>query len=155
MDKEALRRAIIERLEADLAVLVSAANSAKDEATDAESKSEGKYDMRGQTAAYLAAGQAKLATELGEAVSAYRLMVLPAGGGAVAMGSVVVLEAQGRRTSYFIGPARGGLELDAGGESVTVITASSPLGRQLLGRRAGESVALAGVNRRQVVAEVG
>ena len=69
MDKAALRQAMVERLEAELAVLVAAANTSKDEATDQESRQEGKYDMRGQSAAYLAAGQAKLATELAEAGS--------------------------------------------------------------------------------------
>src|SRR5580658_7558469 len=106
MDKAALRQAIVEQLEADLAVLVSAANASKSEATDAESKAEGKYDMRGQSAAYLAAGQAKLAAELAEAIAAYQLLDLsdlPAGA-AVEMGAVVVLEAEKRRTHYFIGP---------------------------------------------------
>jgi len=146
MDKSALRQAIVAQLESDLAVLVSAANTSKDEATDAESKAEGQYDMRGQSAAYLAAGQAKLAAELTEAIAAFRLMALsdvPAGA-AVEIGAVVVLEAKKRRSHYFIGPARGGLEVSVGGVPVTVITASSPLGRQLLGRRSGETIPLGG-----------
>ena len=144
MDKAALRQAILERLEAGLAVLVAAAHASKDQATDAESKPDGKYDMAGQSAAYLAAGQSKLATELAEAVSAYRLLPLgPARPGSPAeMGSVVTVESGKARNAYFIGPARGGMEIELGGESVTVITAVSPLGRQILGRRVGEAVTL-------------
>ena len=94
MDKAALLQVIVGQLEAELAVLVAAAHASKDQATDAESKPDGKYDMAGQSAAYLAAGQAKLATELAEAISAYRLLPLaPAKpGAAVGMGDVVTLE---------------------------------------------------------------
>ena len=72
MDKAALRRAILAQLEAELATLTTAAHDAHAEATDEENRAEDKYDMRSQSAAYLAAGQAKLATELGEAIGAYR-----------------------------------------------------------------------------------
>ena len=157
MDKAELRRAVVAQLEAELAVLVAAANTSKDEATDAESKQEGRYDMRGQSAAYLAAGQAKLATELAEAIAAYRLLPLaPASPGApAALGDVVTLEGQKRRTVYFLGPARGGLEIDLGGQHVTLITAVSPLGRQLLGRRLGETVTLPGPRPGQIQSVIG
>ena len=68
MDKAALRRAILAQLEAELATLTTAAHDAHAEATDEENRAEDKYDMRSQSAAYLAAGQAKLATELGEVI---------------------------------------------------------------------------------------
>jgi transcription elongation GreA/GreB family factor len=133
-------------LEADLQGLVAAANAARAEATDAESKQEGRYDMRGQLAAYLAAGQAKLAAELAEAIAAYRVLrpiKLPPEA-AAAIGALVTLESQNRRTHYFIGPARGGTDIDLAGETVTLVTAASPLGRQLLGCRAGNLVTLPG-----------
>lgn len=152
MDKVALRQAIVERLEAELAVLVAAANASKDEATDGESRQEGQFDMRGQMAAYLAAGQAKLAAELAEAIAVYRILPLaPASAGSPAgVGALVTIEARERRTRYFIGPARGGIDVELAGESVTLITAASPLGRQLLGRRIGETVTLPGPGHGQV-----
>jgi transcription elongation GreA/GreB family factor len=152
MDKSALRQAIVEQLEAELRVLVSAAHDSKSQATDTESKPDGKYDMAGQSAAYLAAGQAKLATELAEAIAAYRLLPLgpPTPGAAAGLGDLVTLEAQGRTTVYFLGPARGGLEIDVDGASVTVITAVSPLGRQLFGRRPGATVTLPGPGQGQL-----
>jgi transcription elongation GreA/GreB family factor len=156
MDKAALRQAMVERLEAELAVLVAAANTSKDEATDQESRQEGKYDMRGQSAAYLAAGQAKLATELAEAIAAYRSLSVAPGsaGAAVAIGSLVTLESPRQRTLYFIGPARGGAVLDLGGALVTVITALSPVGRQLVGQRAGSAVKLPGPGPAATIAAV-
>ena len=154
MDKAALRDAIVAKLEAELDLLLAAAQASKDEATDPESKAEGKYDMRGQSAAYLATGQNKLAAELTEAIAAFRLMLLPEvpPGGAADVGALVVLDFKGARTNYFIGPARGGLELESGGAAVTVITAASPLGRQLLGRRSGEGIALGSA--RHLVVEI-
>jgi len=140
-DKSALRDAIVARLEAELATLTLAANESRDEATNQENRQEGKYDMRAQSAAYLAAGQAKLATELGEAVAAYRGLAVgnAAAGAPAATGAVVVIQSGGSEHWYFLGPARGGMEVDWEGKSVTVITPGSPLGRTLVGRRAGEA----------------
>jgi transcription elongation GreA/GreB family factor len=145
MDKAALRAAIIARLEADLALQTDAAHSSRAEATDQESKAEGQYDMRGQSAAYLAAGQAQMASEIADAIAAYRALPLAAFAAAapVALGALVTVESGGSQTCYFMGPARGGLELDWNGGAVTVITAASALGRSLLGRRAGDRLALA------------
>ncbi len=146
MDKAALRRAILAQLEAELATLTAAAHDAHAEATDEENRAEDKYDMRSQSAAYLAAGQAKLATELGEAIGAYQTLPLPAFGPAdvLATGALVTLETRGQRTLYFLGPQRGGMALTIDGESVLVVTVASPLGRQITGRRLGESVILPG-----------
>ena len=146
MDKAALRQAILAELHAELATLTAAAHDAHAEATDEENRAEDKYDMRSQSAAYLAAGQAKLATELAAAIGAYQTLALPdfAPNDVIATGALVALESQGRRTLYFLGPHRGGLELKIAGEPVLVVTVASPLGRQLAGRRLGESVVLPG-----------
>ena len=56
----------------------------------------------------------------------------------------MTLEVRGEPVLYFLGPQRGGLELTIDGENVLVVTAASPLGRQLAGRRQGESVMLPG-----------
>ena len=146
MDKAALRQAILTQLHAELATLTAAAHDAHAEATDEENRAEDKYDMRSQSAAYLAAGQAKLATELAEAIGAYQTLALPefGPGDAIVTGALVVLETRGGETVYFLGPQRGGLEVVVDGATVLIVTAASPLGRQLAGRRAGESVALPG-----------
>lgn len=146
MQKSAVRDAIIAQLQRELDLQTRAAHAAREEATSEESKSEGKYDMRGQEAAYLAEGQARLALELTESLTLYHgidLAELPANAPA-AVGALVTLEARGKQTLYFVGPRNGGLEAQAGGIAFTVITPSSPLGRQIVGQHAGASVQLPG-----------
>jgi transcription elongation GreA/GreB family factor len=140
--KPALRAAILARLEEELATITAGAASSRQEATDAENRQEGKYDMRAQLAAYLAAGQAKVALELQEALAAYRSLSieeLPPGS-AVTVGALVSIETNRQAAWFFLGPARGGLEVPLGEESVTVITPISPLGRLLLGKKTGDTV---------------
>jgi transcription elongation GreA/GreB family factor len=140
VDKSALRQAIIAQLQRELALQSNAAHESRSEATDQESRAEGQYDMRGQSAAYLAAGQAKLAGEIADAIAAYRTLALPHFGPAdpVAVGALVTLARGGRELCYFVGPARGGLEVAVEGRTITVITAASTLGRGLLGKRTGD-----------------
>lgn len=141
--KARLRTAILSRLQEELAVISAGAESSRAEATDAENRQEGRYDMRAQMAAYLAAGQAKAAAELGEAIAAYQALAadpFPAGA-AAGVGALVTVESNGKSATFFLGPLRGGLEVVLGDETVTVVTPSSPLGRQLLGRKAGDTIA--------------
>jgi transcription elongation GreA/GreB family factor len=145
MDKFALTRSIISQLEAELALQTEAALGSRDEATNEESRAEDKYDMRSQSAAYLAAGQAKLATDIAAALAAWKALTPRSfgPGDTVAAGALVVLEAKGRSTAYLVGPHSGGLEARDGEFTATVVTGASPLGRQLLGRRVGDAVQIA------------
>jgi transcription elongation GreA/GreB family factor len=144
MDKRALIQSVISQLEAELALQTAAAHGSRAEATDEESRAEDKYDMRSQSAAYLAQGQARMATEIMAAIRAWKnLVVKPFGpGDAAAAGALVTLESRAGRASYLLGPHSGGREARDGAEVATVVTAASPLGRQLYGRRQGETVEL-------------
>jgi len=146
MDKAALLKAIVGELESELNLLTEAANTARDEATNEESRAEDRYDMRSQSAAYLAAGQAKMAGETAEAIKAYRNLVPKSFAPAdpIAVGAVVILKAGSRESYYFMGPQRGGLEIEFEGKAVTVVTSASPLGHQLFGKRVGDTVILPG-----------
>lgn len=146
MQKSAVRDAIVAQLQRELDLQARAAHDSREEATSEESKSEGKYDMRSQEAAYLAEGQARLAMEIGESLALYHALDvadLPAGSAAAA-GALITLEARNRSAIYFLGPRNGGLEVVVGDDTVTVVTPASPLGRQLVGRRAGDAVQLPG-----------
>jgi transcription elongation GreA/GreB family factor len=141
-----LRRAIIDQLRRDLALQVNAAQLARDEATHEESRPENKYDTHSQEAAYLAEGQARLAAEIEAGVAHYTAMPLPDFGPAdvIALGAIVEI-GDGRRNSwFFVGPRAGGMELTIEGQSILVLTPQSPLGRQLLGKRVGDTVQLPG-----------
>jgi transcription elongation GreA/GreB family factor len=119
---------------------------AREEATNEESRAEDRFDMRSQSAAYLAAGQAKMAGETADAIVAYQSMPMKhfVQGDPIAMGALVRLEANGHPSYYFMGVQRGGLEITLEGISVLVLTAASPLGHQLLGKRVGDTVLLPG-----------
>lgn len=147
MNKSALREAILHQLRAELARQTDAAVSARDEAISEESRAENKWDTHSQEAAYLAEGQARLAAEIGASIELYGTLPLPefTAGDVIALGAVVEVESAGpggkvRRTRYFIGPRAGGLELRVDGHDLLVLTPQSPLGRQLIGRRVGETI---------------
>jgi transcription elongation GreA/GreB family factor len=142
MDKSALIQSVISQLEAELALQTSAALGSRAEATDEESRAEDRYDMRSQSAAYLAQGQARLATEISAAITAWKALIpKPLGPGeAIAVGALVTLESKAGRAHFLGGPQAGGLEARDRDGTATVVTAFSPLGRQLSGRRQGETV---------------
>jgi transcription elongation GreA/GreB family factor len=146
MDKALLRQTIVATLTAELETLTRAALMAREEATSEESKAESKYDTRGQEAAYLAEGQARLALELQETIATYQTLAFSefSETSAIAVGAVIALESRGRSTLYFLGPRNGGLEVEISGKPVLIVTPQSPLGRQLLGRRAGDKIELPG-----------
>lgn len=142
MNKPAVREQILHQLRNELALQTRAARLSHEEAISEESKPENQYDMHSQEAAYLAEGQARLAAEIAENIALYETLVIPPNGaeGLVALGTAVAVENSGRRAWYFIGPRAGGLELEVDGVPVLVLTPQSPLGRELLGKRVGETV---------------
>jgi transcription elongation GreA/GreB family factor len=146
MDKASLRQAIIERINAELEMQTRAALMARDEATHEESKPENQYDMHAQEAAYLAEGQAKLAAELQASVALYQGLALPVftPQQPIGLGAVVTLDNAGRKTRYFLGPRNGGIEVSFDGADIIVLTPQSPLGRLLVGRHVGDTVATPG-----------
>lgn len=142
MTKRELIDRIIAHLEAELAFITRAAKATHAEATDDENKAEDKYDTRGLEASYLAHGQSKAAEEVAQALAQFRAMVPRdfARGEPIALGALVTVEGIG---VYFFGPRAGGTEVkDDNDMPVSVITPQSPLGRQLLGRRQGDLVAI-------------
>lgn len=142
VNKSAVRDQILIQLRNELALQTRAALLSREEAISEESRPENQYDMHSQEAAYLAEGQARLAAEIAANITLYETLTVPAisPGGLVALGAAVAVEHAGRRTWYFIGPRAGGLELDVEGVPVLVLTPQSPLGRELLGKRVGDSV---------------
>ncbi len=146
MDKAQLLQAIIDHLKRDLATQTHAALTSREEATHEESKPENKYDMHAQEAAYLAEGQARLAVELTESITLYHGLSAErwAEGKPIGVGAIVTLESKGKRIEFFIGPRNGGMEVNLNDHVITVVTPSSPLGRQLLGAKVGQGVQLPG-----------
>lgn len=125
-------------------MLTQAALATHAEATDEENKAEDKYDTRGLEASYLAIGQSKAAEEAAQALAQFSALAVRdlKDGEPVSLGTMVVLEANGQSTHYFMGPRAGGTEIEHEGRTILVITPQSPLGRQLMGRRQGDTLQL-------------
>ncbi len=153
MDKPLLQQQVCQRLEADLALLLSAAEVAREAATHEESKAENKYDTRGLEASYLAAGQARRAEDIRRALGAWRtLQMRPYDDElGIQLGALICLVgAEGRQQWLLLGPDGAGLKLEHDGLEIMLITGQAPLGQQLLGKGPGDEVQ-AGPAPRQVV----
>lgn len=140
MHKGQLVQQIISSLSDSLALLEKAARASHAEATHESSKAESKYDTRGLEAAYLAGGQARQAKEILDSIKTYR--ALPVRGFTseepIDATALVELDMDGTRALYFIGPRNGGLEIECQRKQITVITSQSPLGQQLMRKKAGQ-----------------
>lgn len=146
IDKHKLRSAFLAKLGADLELITRAALLARDEAIDEESRAESKWDTRGQEAAYLAEGQAKIAGELSEAISLFRdLDITPAlPPEQIRAGSVFVVNQPSGDMNAFVAPRAGGTEVTLEGKIFIVVTPTSPMGREALGKKAGDFITLPG-----------
>ena len=143
MNKTAVYRLMLEKLEIDLDVLQRAAQTAYEAATHEENVAENKYDTLGLEASYLATGQARRVEEIRQALKNCQAMTLAPLSAAlgIQVGALIHLEAEnGSEQWLFLAPDAAGLKLNLDGEAVTVITARSPLGAALLGKQHDDEV---------------
>ena len=146
MKKPALLKAIIARLDAELALSLHAARIAAAGATDEQNKVENKYDTRGLELSYLAAGQGRQIAETEATIGQLRTLALRDFGplDPIDLSAVITLESRKKTADtqplYFLAPRGGGTEIRYSGRDIVVITPQSPLGRQLLGRRKGDII---------------
>lgn len=142
MNKTAIVSAIVEALREEFEILQRSSKETRSAGNDAESKAEGKYDTRSIEENYLADGLARQAQGAAVAAAAYEnLAVRDFGPGEEAdLGALLRLKFSDAVEWFFLGPSGGGIEVTEGGQTVTVITPESPLGRQLLGIKAGTSL---------------
>lgn len=140
MDKRFLIQKVVAQLEETLTRLSDAARVAAADATDEHNRAENKYDTRATEASYLAAGQGRKALDIVQTREMFIALEARnfAPSEAIAPGALVEAEKSGERAWYFLGPSAGGTEVEHDGREILVITPSSPLGGQLLGKRAGE-----------------
>jgi len=141
VNKRAILKKIIAKLTGELEVYFRAAQYARAEATHEQNKAENKYDTRGLEASYLARGQSKQAAELEAAIVEFeKLTVRPsAADEAIGLGALVEIEHGGEKSYYFLGPRAGGTEVIHDHKEILVITPQSPLGEQLMGKKAGDT----------------
>lgn len=133
---------IVEQLTEQLATLAGASRAMHADASDEQNKAEDKYDTRGLETAYLASSQARLATEIEQALATYQALEprkFPKGA-LIDIAALVELDSRGECVWYFLGPKSGGMEIHHNGTEVLVITPESPLGQQLIGKKVGERI---------------
>jgi hypothetical protein len=76
ISKRAIVQQIVEQLTEQLAALAGASQAMHADASDEQNKPEDKYDTRGLETAYLASSQARLATEIEQALTTYQSLAL-------------------------------------------------------------------------------
>lgn len=137
-NKESLRQAIILALQANLDTATRAANAAKETATSKETVAENKYDTFGLEASYLAHGQSKRVEELLCAIKCYTSMPLKefSEDDEIDISALVTVSTDNDDVKhFFLGPEAGGLKIECQDKTIMVITPSTPLGKQLLGKQ--------------------
>lgn len=143
MNKQLLLQCILEKLRHEADVLKHAAQTAHKDATDEESQAEHKYDTRGLEASYLAGAQANMAAEVLGNIKLYEGLQLRnfSESDIIALTALIELEDEkGNSRLYFLGPKSGGTKISYEGSDILLITPSSPMGRELMGREIGDVI---------------
>lgn len=139
LSRKALKQELMELLEHTLATLEAAHADARAGATHEQAKPENDKDTRALEQSYLARGQAMRIETLKAGIAALSTMSL-AEGDVGRVGALIDAEEEdGEQSLFFLAPEGGGSKLKGG---VQVLTPASPLGRALLGKRAGDEVEL-------------
>ena len=144
MNKAGLLLAILSALEALCQTAIDAAAQAHDAATDDENVAENKYDTLGLEAAYLAQGQAQRVLELKADLATFSklLAVDYQNIDSIGLGALVQLKDEAAAEQwFFLAPVSGGLKLPFEKKEIVLVTPLAPLGKTLLGARAGEVLA--------------
>jgi transcription elongation GreA/GreB family factor len=133
------------QLAADLEALKRSQEDSHAGATHAESRPEHAKDTRSVEASYLARGLAERVVTLQNASSRLEGFELRtfAPDDVAALSALVELEVEGapEPALYFLAPAGGGVALALAGETVHVVTPTSPIGSALMGCEVGDEVA--------------
>jgi len=142
MNKEQIVKRIREELHAQFELVKRAADSAREAATDEESRARSKYETQGLEASYLAAGQAQRAEEIALAMQTLNAERFPPYGDQdpVGEGALVEVELDGATEWFLFTPCSGGLTLDVEGTDVTLLSPGAPLREELLGLKRGARV---------------
>jgi transcription elongation GreA/GreB family factor len=141
VDKQKLLSSVIELLEAELKNARVAASAAHEAATAEENRPENQFDTRALEASFLARGQANRVAEVEHSIKVLRDFPLKplSDKEAVQTGALVRVDCDGAEQWLFVIPSGAGLAVGDGKARVAVVTTSSPLGTELLGKGVGDT----------------
>jgi len=139
MNKRQIVDQIREQLRAQFELVRRAAVSAREDATDEESRARSKYETQGLEASYLAAGQAQRAEDLALAMEALNAEPFPpySDRHPIGEGALVEVQIAGKPEWFLFTPCSGGLTLQVDETEVTLLAPGAPLREELLGLKAG------------------
>lgn len=145
MEKPTVIQAIVDTLICDYNDFKRASIESRGGGSDAQSRSEGKYDTRSTEANYLADGQARQAEAAAKAAAAIKELLTAPARTTVGLGALIEIDFGANDREWFlIGPSGGGVEVTVGGQTITVITPESVMGKRLAGLSKG--IAFPGMN---------
>ena len=136
-DKKAIVAALVEHITADMRRNMAGQQATHEGATHAEAKPENDKDTRAIEAQYLARGLAMRVEQQRDDIARLQAMRLASFDEEtpIALSAVVELvDAAEAPERYFITAVGGGLRVRVEGVDLIAVTASSPMGRALLGR---------------------
>jgi transcription elongation GreA/GreB family factor len=141
MDKQKLLELVVKQLEEELGRAHSAAKSSHEAATAEENRPENQFDTRALEASFLARGQAARVAELEHGIKMLKELPIKELGADTPIqgGALVTLDCEGAKHLHFVLPVGAGIQVALGKEKISVVTYSSPLGAELLGKSAGDS----------------
>ena len=137
MNKIKLQEAIILELDAIFKRAQDSALRAYQTATHKENVAENKYDTLGLEASYLAHGQGKRVVECETNMTMFRSLKVAeyTSDMKIDVGALVVLSDENdQQQLLFLGPCAGGVKFKFENKEIFIITPSSPIGRELIGR---------------------
>jgi len=142
-DKDQLHQCILLALESQHQIALAAAQQAYETATNGETKAENKYDTFGLEASYLAHGQSKRVDEYANNIEIFKQLPINLfkPHDEIMLGCLVLLfNEQDDEQYYYLSPVAGGLKIEFNQHSITLITASAPLGKALLNQHLGDDI---------------
>jgi Transcription elongation factor, GreA/GreB, C-term len=145
IDKSKLVADFIILIEQTLALAIQSQQTTVDYVTHEDNKAENQYDTRGLEASYLARGQAERVADLRECMTYFKNTIFKNYTDSTPIGNVALIEIVNITQPddikmLLMMPKGGGLAIDHLGQSVQIVTASSPLGHSLLGKKTGDEI---------------
>lgn len=142
MDKTEIIDALKSQLREQYRRAVAAVQDAAEAATGEDAKAESKYDTRGLEASYLAAGQVEQADRLAKELAAVEAFHFPdfTSRSLIEPGALVEATLDGSSVYYLLAPGGGGLTIESGQATITVLGNEAPLRGHLLDQKVGGRV---------------
>lgn len=147
MNKRLVLLTLIEVLQNQRNQTVQSSLDASGNATHEEAKADSKWDTQALESSYIAAGHAMRAKDLNNDIQTLQSMLLdmdPVNADKIVTGSLIecIFENDEESSLLYISSHGGGVEFTVQDKKVTVISPATPLGKNLLGSRVGDSVSL-------------